>query len=217
MRSSSPADRGSASACAEADVPPARVQAGAHRGRRAHARVLPPRCWTSAAASVRRGAVPACSATAPPGSAARAAARPTSVREASTGHSVRSRPVRRSPVRARRAPPAQPPDGDRRRRRKPQRQKQRVDLIRWARQARSYSSTCCVSVGAHRATSGCWVARPSLAHAGVSDGSCRCQWPMQVSVAHVPTAESSHSPKLVKATITASIQYWLRTASWASR
>ena len=33
---------------------------------------------------------------------------------------------------------------------------------------------------------------------------------------HVPTADSSHSPKLVNATITASIQYWLRTASSGS-
>ena len=32
----------------------------------------------------------------------------------------------------------------------------------------------------------------------------------------VPTAESSHRPKLVNATITASIQYWLRTASSGS-
>jgi hypothetical protein len=31
--------------------------------------------------------------------------------------------------------------------------------------------------------------------------------------AHVPTAESNHRPKLVNATITASIQYWERTAS----
>ena len=34
---------------------------------------------------------------------------------------------------------------------------------------------------------------------------------------HVPTAESSHSPKLVNATITTSIQYWERIACWASR
>ncbi len=33
----------------------------------------------------------------------------------------------------------------------------------------------------------------------------------------VPTAESSHSPKLVNATITVSIQYWERTASCALR
>ncbi len=31
--------------------------------------------------------------------------------------------------------------------------------------------------------------------------------------AHVPTEDSSHRPKLVNATITASIQYWLRIAS----
>jgi hypothetical protein len=31
---------------------------------------------------------------------------------------------------------------------------------------------------------------------------------------HVPTADSSHRPKLVNATITVSIQYWERIASW---
>jgi hypothetical protein len=31
--------------------------------------------------------------------------------------------------------------------------------------------------------------------------------------AQVPTADSNHRPKLVKATITVSIQYWERTAS----
>jgi hypothetical protein len=40
---------------------------------------------------------------------------------------------------------------------------------------------------------------------------------LTVGTAQVPTADSSHSPKLVKATITASIQYWLRTASCGSR
>jgi hypothetical protein len=32
---------------------------------------------------------------------------------------------------------------------------------------------------------------------------------------HVPTADKSHRPKLVNATITVSIQYWERIASWA--
>ena len=36
-------------------------------------------------------------------------------------------------------------------------------------------------------------------------------------LAHVPTADSSHRPKLVKATITVSIQYCERTASCGLR
>lgn len=48
---------------------------------------------------------------------------------------------------------------------------------------------------------------------GMTLGSLRTDTAECTIPAHVPTDDSSHRPKLVKATITASIQYWERIAS----